>query len=253
MRKTLTKILKEPRLSDPILIEGLPGMGFVGKLAADHLIEILKPERIAEVFSPHFPHHVLVEEEGLMRPMKNEIYHGRVDNKDILIWTGDTQPVTTEGHYEVVESILNLAEKFGVKTIYTLGGYATGKYVEEKPKVFGIGDSSIMEGLRKKGIQVEAAGGPVVGAAGLLIGLGQFRGMSGLCLLSETHGILIDHRAAQAVLGTLSAILGIKLDLTNLEEKAKKTEKAISRLRREIEAREMRSRMREEEESWYIG
>jgi uncharacterized protein (TIGR00162 family) len=253
MQRTITRILKEPRLTDPILIEGLPGMGFVGKLAADHLIETLRPEKLAEILSPHFPHHVLVEEKGVLRPMRNEIYHARIGERDILIWTGDTQPVTTEGHYEVVECVLDLAEKFGVKTIYSLGGYATGKYIEGMPKVLGIGKSGLIEELRKKGIQIEAAGGPVVGAAGLIIGLGQFRGMSGLCILSETHGILIDHRAAQAVLETLAGILGTKLDLTNLEEKAKKTEEAIARLRREMEAREMRSRVREEEESWYIG
>ncbi|MEM2875184.1 MAG: proteasome assembly chaperone family protein [Candidatus Hadarchaeales archaeon] len=253
MDRTTTRILKEPQLKDPILIEGLPGMGFVGKLAADHLIGILKPEKIAEILSPHFPHHVLVDEQGILRPMKNEIYHARVEGRDILIWTGDTQPVTTEGHYDVVERVLDIAERLGVRMLYTLGGYATGKYVEGMPRVLGIGDSNLIEGLRKRGIQVEAASGPVVGAAGLLIGLGQFRGMNGLCLLSETHGILIDHRAAQAVLETLGAILGIKLDLTNLEEKARKTEEAISRLRREMEAREFRARMHEEEESWYIG
>lgn len=253
MQKTLTRILKEPQLRDPVLVEGLPGMGFVGKLAADQLIETLKPEKIAEILSPHFPNHVLVEEGGILRPMRNEIYHARAMGMDLLIWTGDTQPVTTEGHYEVVERVLDLAEKLGVRTIYTLGGYATGRYVEGTPRVLGIGDPGYLEELRKRGIQVEAAAGPVVGAAGLLIGLGQFRGMNGLCLLSETHGILIDHRAAQAVLETLGAILGIKLDLTNLQEKAKKTEEAISRLRMEMEARERRARLREEEESWYIG
>ncbi|MEM2878401.1 MAG: proteasome assembly chaperone family protein [Candidatus Hadarchaeales archaeon] len=253
MNSTLVRMLSEPVVTNPILIEGLPGMGFVGKLAADHLIEIFKPQKFAEILSPHFPHHVLVDEQGILRPMLNSMYHTRVGEKDLIIWTGDTQSVTTEGHYEVVERVLDVAEKLGVKTILTLGGYATGKYVEGTPKVMGVGDLRVIEDLRKKGIQVEVAGGPIVGAAGLVLGLGSFRGMSGLCLLSETHGILIDHRAAQAVLEVLGAILGLKLDLTNLEEKARKTEEAIARLRREMEAREMRSRMREEEESWYIG
>ena len=32
---------ERPQLKDPILVEGLPGVGNVGKLAADHLVEQL--------------------------------------------------------------------------------------------------------------------------------------------------------------------------------------------------------------------
>jgi len=42
-------------LKDPIMIVGLPGVGHVGKLVVDHLVEELKAEKIADLYSEHFP------------------------------------------------------------------------------------------------------------------------------------------------------------------------------------------------------
>jgi len=39
MDEFAVETLAEPSLSDPVLIEGLPGVGHVGKLAAEHLLE----------------------------------------------------------------------------------------------------------------------------------------------------------------------------------------------------------------------
>jgi hypothetical protein len=253
MKNTVVKILKKPKLNKPILIEGLPGMGYVGKLAAEHLLEVLHAKKFAEVLSPYFPHHVAVEAEGTLRPLRNELYWARLDGRDIVIWTGDVQPVSTEGHYELVECVLDIIKKLGVKQVFALGGYATGKYSDVRPKVIGMGDSKLLEKIKKRGVLVEKGGGPIIGAAGLLLGLGRLRGLRGICLLGETHGIVVDHRAAQAVLEVLTGILGVKLDLSNLEQRAKMTKEIMERVRREMELGERKERQREEEEAWYIG
>ncbi len=227
-------------------------MGYVGKLAAEHLLQVLNAEKFAEVLSPHFPHHVMVGAGGTLRPLRNELYWARLDGKDIIIWAGDVQPVSTEGHYELVERVLDVTEKLGVTQIFTIGGYATGKYSTTRPKVIGIGDSKLLEKIRKRGVLIKEGRGPIIGAAGLLLGLGQLRGIRGTCLLGETHGIVVDHRAAQAVLEVLADILEVKLDMRNLGRRAKKTEEVIERVRREIELRGRKARQREEEEAWYI-
>ncbi|MBA7594119.1 hypothetical protein ES703_01057 [subsurface metagenome] len=100
---------------------------------------------------------------------------------------------------------------------------------------------------------MEKGGGPIIGAAGLLLGLGRLRGMQGACLLGETHGMVVDHRAAQAVLEVLLGVLGIKADMSALERRAKETERTLDRIRKEIELRTHKERRRDEEEAWYIG
>ena len=253
MKNTEVKFLSKPKLKKPILIEGLPGMGYVGKLAVEHLLETLHTRKFAEVMSPHFPHHVVVEEGGILRPLRNELHWTRLNGKDIVIWTGDVQPVSTEGHYEVVGRILDIIDKMGVKQIFTLGGYATGKYSETHPRVIGMGDFKLLDKVKGHGVSAEKGGGPIIGAAGVLLGLGRLRGISGICLLGETHGMVVDHRAAQAVLDVLAGILKVKFDMSDLEDRAKKTEDIIKRIRREMELREQKAKHQDEEEASYIG
>ncbi|MDI6884477.1 MAG: proteasome assembly chaperone family protein [Hadesarchaea archaeon] len=253
MKKTVIKILQRPRLRKPILIGGLPGMGYVGKLAAEHLLEQLHAKKFAEIHSPHFPHHVVIEDGGVLRALRNELFYVRAGGNDIIIWVGDVQPISPEGHYEVVEGVLDEMKTLGVKQVFTLGGYATGKYSKVQRKVIGMGDTRLLEKLDARGVVVERKGGPIIGAAGLLLALGQLRGIPGVCLLGETHGMVVDHRAAQAVLRVLVDVLGLKVDMSNLEQRAKATEQTIDRVRREMELRERKARRREEEEVWYIG
>ena len=48
MEDIIIRYTKKPKLNDAMLIEGLPGVGNVGKLAAEHLIEQLNAKKFAE-------------------------------------------------------------------------------------------------------------------------------------------------------------------------------------------------------------
>lgn len=65
--------------------------------------------------------------------------------------------------------------------------------------------------------------------------------------------MMVDHRAAEAVLEVLTKILGIGIDMSALERRAKETERFVERFRIEMERRERKERRRAEEEAWYIG
>ena len=74
-------------------------------------------------------------------------------------------------------------------------------------------------------------GGGIVGASGLLLGVGMLRGLSGVCLMGETSGYLADPKAARAVLEVLGKALGIPIDFTDLESRAEQIDKLTSQLR----------------------
>ncbi|MBC7218657.1 MAG: proteasome assembly chaperone family protein [Hadesarchaea archaeon] len=253
MKETVIELLSKPRLSNPVLIGGLPGMGYVGKLAVEHLAAETKAKKFAELYSPHFPHQAIVDGSGLIRLPRNEFYQAKVDGKSLVIWTGDAQSVTPEGHYEIVEKVLDFAERLGIKKIFTMGGFATGKFSRAQPRVVALGDPELLREVAPHGVSIEKRGGPIIGAAGLLVGLGKLRRLPGVCLLGETHGMLVDHRAAQAVLQVVLKVLGLNISLENLQQRARETEQMIERVQREIMSREEMMKKREEEESWYIG
>jgi hypothetical protein len=119
--------------------------------------------------------------------------------------------------------------------------------------VVALGDPELLRGVSSFGASVERRGGPIIGAVGLLVGLGKLRRIPGVCLLGETHGMLVDHRAAEAVLRVVLQVLGLNVSLENLQQRARETEQMIERVQREIVSREEMMKKREEEESWYIG
>ena len=234
MKETMVVRIKEVALKDPILVEGLPGVGHVGKLVADHMVEELKAEKIMEIFSPHFPPQVMVNTDGTIRQVRNEIYayRGKDGEPDLLILIGDYQSATNEGHYELCDIFLDVAESYHVQRIYALGGYGTGQFVE-KPAVMGAATSlSLVEEMKEKEVlfQENEPGGGIIGVSGLLLGMGALRGMDAICLMGVTSGYLVDPKAASEVLRILCLILGIEVSIQALEERAKEMEKIIGKL-----------------------
>jgi hypothetical protein len=57
--------LETPELRDPVLVEGLPGVGHVGKLAAEHLLEEFESTLVRRVYADEFPPQVEVDEDGV--------------------------------------------------------------------------------------------------------------------------------------------------------------------------------------------
>jgi len=231
---------EELNLKDPVMIEGLPGIGHVGKLVADHLVKELRAEKVLEIYSYHFPPQVMVEEDGTIRMPKNEVYvHRSSDSSpDLLILVGDFQSISSDGHFELVNAYIDIAKKFGVKRIYTLGGYGIGKLVEE-PYVLGAANSKkLVEELSVYGIKFEKGepGGGIIGASGLILGVAQIEGIDSACLMGVTSGYMVDPKSAKAVLDVLMKMLNIKVSVEALDERAKEMERLIAQIREMQEA-----------------
>ena len=231
MEITQITVLEDVELNNPVFIEALPGIGHVGKLAADHMIDEFNATKFAEIYSPSFPPQVFVGEEGLIENMINELYYVKnvgEDNLDIIILVGNTQALSPEGQYELCGIILDFVESYGVKQLFTLGGLATGRPVEET-NVFGAATNiENIELLKEANIEIRSADGGIVGASGLLLGLGKLRKMSGACLMGETPGYFIDAEAAEAILEKLTSILKLTINTDKLEERAEETRKLLS-------------------------
>ena len=246
-------IFKEkPQLRDPVFVEGLPGVGNVGKLAAEHLVDQLKAVKFAELYSKFFPPQVLVSDSGIIRLVSNDIYYVKRsgEKNDIVIMTGDYQGLTPDGQYELSDKTLQIVKDLGVKRIYTLGGYGLGKMIE-KPRVLGAAsDSELVEEMKKHGVTFSKGepGSGIVGASGLLLGLGGLYGMKSVCLMGETSGYFVDPKGAQAVLEVLSKILDVKIDFAELEAKAEQIDLITSKLRETEQAPEPKR-----EDLGYIG
>jgi uncharacterized protein len=227
---------EELGLDAPIMLEGLPGVGNVGKLAAEHLISEVKAEKFASIFSKYFPPQVMVEEDGIARLVSNELYfHKRTGSEkhDLIILVGDYQGLTPEGQFLLSSAMVDFAKKYHVSKVITLGGFGVGHMVEE-PRVLGAAsDKKMVAELRELGVTLTRGepGSGIVGASGLLLAFAQLCGIPAACLMGETSGYFVDPASARALLKKLQAILGLPIDLSKLDEKAAQIDKITSKLR----------------------
>jgi len=140
------RVLDRPALKNPILVEGLPGVGNVGKLAADYLKEKLQAKPLATFYSKFFPPQVYVSEEGLIRLVSNDLSQGRVVEKPRVLGAAtNTTLVDVMKRYGVVFSrndpgggligasglFLGLGRLFGMEGV-CLMGETSGYFVDPR-------------------------------------------------------------------------------------------------------------------------
>ncbi len=222
---------ERPKLRNAVLIEGLPGLGLVGKIAVTYLIERLGAEKVAELYSPHFPHYAETDEEGRLRLLRNEFYLWRGPSRDVLLLTGDCQAQTTEGQYEIAEEVAKYARQVGVELIVTVGGFS--KAVRGVPGVVASStDGELLDRLRGLGVEVSPPGNPIVGMAGVLVAVAGMMSIRAVCLLGETRGYLPDVKAAREVLKVLVELLKLDVDLEGMEEEVRRSERIAEEFKR---------------------
>jgi uncharacterized protein (TIGR00162 family) len=226
-----TEVVADPTLDDPVLVEGLPGVGHVGKLAAEHLVEEFDSELVRRVYADDFPPQVTVEDD--VAQLVHAAFHA-VDagGRDLLVLTGDHQAGSASGHYRLTDAFLDVAAEFGVERAFALGGVPTGELVEEYTVVGAVSDRDLIDDLEDVGVefrQDEPAGG-IVGVSGLILGLGARRDLSAACLMGETSGYLVDPKSARTVLEALEDLLGFEVDFSSLEDRAEEMEEVIGKL-----------------------
>ncbi|HIE41090.1 MAG TPA: proteasome assembly chaperone family protein [Candidatus Aenigmarchaeota archaeon] len=225
--KTEIIYFETPEMNNPVLIEGLPGVGNVGRVTIAYLIEKLNAKKFAELYTPYFFPLVIVNSNSEIQPLKIEFYYYKGE-KDLIFMIGDSQPVEYEGYYKVCEKILDLCDKFGVKEIITVGGFGIG-IEKEKPMVLGaLTDLSELEKYKKLGVHFEEENpiGSIFGISGLLLGLAKKRGLKGCSMLGETIGypIITDPKAAEEVIKVLMNLFNLKVDLKDLVKNIKQLE-----------------------------
>jgi len=231
---SLIRYDSKPELTRPILIECLPGIGNVGKAAGDFLADAVGAVKFATIYSKHFPPQVLLDENSVIEMASNELWFAKnVGKRDIIFLRGDFQGSTQEGQSELCMEIFDICLGYDVSDIITLGGYGTGLMID-KPRVLGaVSDISVKKDYEKLGVQFlpndPQAG--IIGASGLLVGLGKIYGIPAICLMGETSGYFVDHKSAMAVLNVLIKRLKIKIDTKELKEKSEHIDELTAKVK----------------------
>lgn len=225
------KNIKKISAKNFYLIEGLPGMGNVGKIAIDFMIDNLKAEKVMEIYSYSFPHCVFVNENNLVELPSIKLYLKKFNNNSFLFLAGDIQPLDEISCYEFCNLILDLFEKYNGKEVITLGGIGH-QQIPKNPKVYCTGNDKnmikryIINGVSNK---IHGVVGPIIGVSGLLLGTAQQRNIPAIALLAETYGhpTYLGMKGAREILKVLNKKFNLKLKLGKIDIGIESIEKGI--------------------------
>jgi uncharacterized protein (TIGR00162 family) len=218
---------KKPKLDSPKMIEGLPGIGNVGRIAVDFLVDKLKAKKFMTMYSKTFPNTVFMNDDSTVTLPSIDFFYSKKPN--IIFVVGDIQTASENDSYSLVDKILQVAEQFGVSEIITIGGIGLGNE-PSSPSVHGAGtNKEMVKKLKKMGVKCDGANtvGLIIGATGMLLGMASIKGIQGFSMLAQTlgHPTHFGFRAARSVLKVLQKYLGLEFPLDDIEKEIKHIEK----------------------------
>jgi proteasome assembly chaperone (PAC2) family protein len=207
MDKPYLREMLNPTFENPVFVQGLPGFGNVGRIAAHLLIKFCEAKLFAELYSPSFPDYVSVNSKGICHLPRYEFYSAPMKKNNLVIMTGETQPSFGDvvAHYHVCSEIVDFAERLGCHFIVTMGGVPI---TEDKTQVYVAATSPrIAKEFMEKGAVIYSKG-RIVGGTGLTLALAKERKLEGVCLLGTTTGFKADRGAGFLVFKFLMKALG---------------------------------------------
>jgi uncharacterized protein len=234
-------------LSNAMLIESFPTVGLVSTIVASYIVDALKLRRVGAIMSKNFPPAAVVVAGQPSPPMR--IYAGpkvcgpNNECDQVVILTSEFT-VPDEMQLPLARRILDWATERKVKLIVSVEG--TGVSDEEKPddepEVFYAcsTEKSCMYVEKFKARPMKM--GIVSGISGVILYLGQIRGIDAICLLAPAHMQFPDARAAARLIRLIDDMLPmVEIDTKPLLEEASKIEKniqeALEMMRKGLESR----------------
>ncbi|MBI2858726.1 MAG: PAC2 family protein [Chloroflexi bacterium] len=232
-------LIKEPpRGRRAVMVAAWPGVGQVALIVAKYLQQKLGAEEIGELEPFHFfePTGVAVKGNVVQEPQfpSNTFYYWRNPGNprgDLMIFLGEAQPAGRA--YELAHCVIDVAQRFRVKKLYTCAAALVRMHYTEPSRVWGVATERKLL-IEFKGHEVVMRGEmQIAGMNGVLLGVAKERKSEGYCLLGEVpmYATRIPNpKAALAVTGVLTKILGVTIDLAELGEQAKAAEEEMKRL-----------------------
>ncbi|MFT4901886.1 MAG: proteasome assembly chaperone (PAC2) family protein [Lentimonas sp.] len=231
------------RLKDPWMVAVWPGMGAVSLSAGYYLMAKLGMRLVEEFPAKDFFELSSVEvRQGLIMGGKlprSRLFLWRDPNgrHDLVVFIGEAQPAAKGTDF--CKQLIDLANKMGVRSVFTFAAMATDMRPEQPSHVFGAAiDRDNLSNFKERKVELLESG-QISGLNGVLLSLAADRGFRGGCLLGEmphTFPQFPFPKASLAVLKVFSSLSGIEVDFTELKNQAREVELGLEQFLRNIES-----------------
>lgn len=208
-----------------MLVEGLPGVGLVGKIAADHLVNTFEMECYAEVHCDGVPQAAVYR--GESSELRPPVRIHADEERNLLVLQSDV-PVSPSEATEFAACITGWLKSNDVTPLYLSG---LPDQSDEVPELYGVYTGNGKNLLDEAGIVPPKEGGLVSGPTGALLYHAGLARLDSVGLIAETNPQFPDPEAARAMLEHgIEPITGIDIDTDDLTEQAEQIQEAREQL-----------------------
>ena len=236
---SITQIV-EKDLKGSTFICGFPGVGLVGNIVANFLINNLKLDQIGIIDGPMFPSISVVKDGVPNHPMR--LYAGeQVCNNgkcnQIVICVSDFVPPNAVVK-DLVNCIFGWAKDKGCTSFITSEGFSVPPSDDENEGiVYGITSTESSKKWVSDAKVTAFEFGTIGGFTGVLLNEGRLRSINVLGLLAEVEEDIPDARAASKIIEAIDKrLLEIDLDPKPLLEEAASLEKELQKVSKQLPA-----------------
>lgn len=217
---------EEMAFDDPVLVEGLPGLGLVGKIAADHLVEHFGMEHYASCRCEGLPEVAVFDEDGhgVEPPVR---IHGD-PGRDLLVLQSDV-PVSPSAASEFAGCVTGWLDNRGVFPLYVSGTERPDHHQVGEISAVATGDAT--DRLSDLDVQTPGERGVISGPTGALLHEAHRTGLDGLGLVVEVSPQFPDPTAAKLLLErVVEPAAGVDVGTEALVEQAEEISAAKQQL-----------------------
>jgi uncharacterized protein len=212
----ITVVDDEITLTEPTLVEGFPGVGLVGKIATDHMIEAREMTHYANVHCDGLPRVTVYREDNQALTAPVRLYAD--EDHDLIALRSDV-PVHPRAAKEVAGCLESWFAEIAVFPIYLSGlGRETG---EEPPALYGVATGDGADALNRAEIEKPPEDGLVSGPTGAMLAEALELDRDAVGLVVESDPQFPDPEAARVLIRDgIDPIAGTETPTDTLVEQA---------------------------------
>ncbi|PGF18433.1 3-isopropylmalate dehydratase [Natrinema sp. CBA1119] len=223
----------EPELEEPTLVEGFPGVGLVGKIATDHLVEELEMRYYASVHCEGLPRIGVYRSGDRTARPPVRLY---VSEEHDLIALQSDAPIASQAVESVADCLTGWIVEQGATPIY-LSGLPAERDGETRPSLYGIATGNGGDRLEAANIPIPSEDGVITGPTGALINRAAQEDYGSLGLVVECSPQFPDPEAASVLLEDgIAPVTGLEIDVTELVDRAEEIRAKREQLAQQMQA-----------------
>ena len=217
-------------LDSPTMVEGLPGVGLVGKIVSDHLIDALDMTYYASCRCDGLPEVAVFHEGDSTYEPPVRVYAD--EDRDLLALQSDV-PVSPNTAEDFATCLTSWLGEQNATPLY-VSGLPTEK--EGVPDLYGVANGDATAILDEHDIASPMEGGVISGPTGALLYEADRTDLDAVGLVVEANRNFPDPEAARVVLlDGLGPIADIEVDTEHLVEQAEEISKARENLAKQMQ------------------